>query len=342
MTDTAVIESPAAESTPAASSGDVLSSLTAEQRGAWLKTGELPGSETPAEAAAPNETPAETPAETAAKPAKTASPRHDINARLGQLSEQKRAAEARADAAERRATELEARESARSAPAPQATPVTAPAAAAQPPAPRLYQTPKGPIDFASDDPNQIVQQFIALGYDDPYAAMNLFTPKAILHFVEQDRQTHEQQTRAKDAINATFAEVNEKYPDWSANTLKRSALDFPIPATTAGMIFDSPVRADVIYYLSEHPAEGRAIAAMDLLAAARAIGALESTLSAVSSTPATRKTVSDAPPPSQILGSRHQSGAGDDLEDAVRTGDTRRYIDLANQRELAERRGARR
>lgn len=339
MTDTAVIESPAAESAPTSPAGDVLSSLTSEQRGAWLKTGELPGAETTAAPA--TDAPAEGEPAEPSKPTKTASPRHDINARLGQLSEQKRTAEARAEAAERRVAEFEARAAA----APPATTTEAksePVAAQPPTGQRVYQTPKGVIDFSSEDPGKIVEQFIALGYDDPYAAMNWFTPKAMLHFQQQDRSAQDQESRVKTEFEKTYAEVRAKYPDWSRDVLDTPDMNFEIPGTTIGLILDSPNRADVIYYFSEHPAEGRKIAAMGPLAAARALGALETTLSAVSSTPATRKTVSSAPAPGPILGSRHQSGAGDDLEDAARTGDTRRYIDLANQRELAERRGARR
>lgn len=334
MTDAPVLDTTPQAAAPAA--GDVLSSLTAEERGAWLKTGALPGDES---AADPEPAPAE-PAKAAPGETRPPSPRRDINARLGQLSEQKHAADARAEAAERRAADLEARLAATSTAAPAST--APPATAAPAPALRVYQTPRGPVDFASDDPSVIVDQFIALGYVDPYAAMNLFTAKAALHFAESDRQTAATQARDKALVDDAFHEVHEKYPDWSIEKLKTPEMQYPVPMTTARLIFESPVRADVIYYFSEHPAEGRKIAAMDPLAAARALGALESTLSAAPSSAVTRKTVSSAPAPSQTLGSRHQSGAGDELDDAVKTNDVARYMEIANRRDLEARRGSRR
>ena len=117
--------------TPAAhESRDALASLTDTQRSKWLETGELPQpkeakAETKAEPststeAAPSDTPADgtTPqpsSEPDDKP-KVAKPRHDINARLGQLAEKARLATERAEAAERKAAELEAGRAATSAP----------------------------------------------------------------------------------------------------------------------------------------------------------------------------------------------------------------------------------
>jgi hypothetical protein len=319
---------------------DILSTLTDTQRTQWKQTGDLPtdhpahdaGTETAAEPepTTPSE-PIAPDASAPAPPAKTAKPRTDINARLGQMAEQKRLAVERAEKAERALETLRTRPVAPTAPPVQPV-VPAPQAPAYLDLVKRYQThPNWPtLDVAQ-----------AAGFDDPYAAMTA----AQSAFIQQAQiAEHAQWSALQAKVTRENAKIAEAFD--AARKLegfKEEALAFPCPPALAETIFESDLSGPLLYYFSEHPTEGRAIAAMEPLAAARAVGKLEAQLSAVSSTPATSpsKTVSSAPDPMLTLGARH-TASGDDIEDAIRSNDVSRYMQLANERDLAIRKGGRR
>jgi hypothetical protein len=325
------------ETPVAPDSRDALASLTETQRSKWLETGELPAAKTETKAAPSDEVPpvaapadettppSEPPSSESPDKPKVAKPRHDINARLGQLAEQKRLEKERADRLEAELAELKQGKPA----APPKTDTTA-----QPKAPTYLELVKR-YESAPEWPK--LEDFVAAGFADPYQACNAAQAAFI-----QDQRTAEReqaaaqqsrQSRADQRIAAAFTKAREDAE------FDESALAFDIPPSFAETLFESDLSAELLKYFSKHPSEGRALAAMEPLAAARAVGKLEASFASavVSSPPATPKTVSSAPPPAQTLGSRHTSKAGDELEDAIRTHDVGRYIDLENQRELAAR-----
>lgn len=335
---TAISEATTPETRP---SSDGLYALSDDQRSHWLKTGDLP-SETPTESdlVDPSGEPSGEPANESADPVvatapaqttpKTPNPRTDMKARLGQLSEKTRLATERAEKAERELATL------RSAPAPQiATPAQQTA-----PATTTPDTP-GYLDlvkrYQGDPAWPTLEAASRAGFDDPYGATMAAQAAFIQHRQGVEREQaaahYAQRSREQDRINHGFTEAR-KIPGF-----KESALDFTVTPALAQTIFESDLSGQVLNYFSENPTEGRAIAAMEPLAAARAIGKIEAGLapssSVVPSTPAASKTVSSAPPPTLTLGSRHTSGPTDEVEEAVRAGDTGRFIEAANRRDFA-------
>jgi hypothetical protein len=303
-----VIPNVASETIPA--QPDVLGALTPTQRDHWRLTGELPESKVdPAPVAgeplqAESDLPATPePVEPSTEPEKLGKPRSDMRARLGQEVERTKAATARAEAAERRAAELEARLQ----PAPQTAAPVAP-------------TGEPTLDQFLDQP-------------DPYAALSKATALwAVAQF--QQQQIAEQGARAITARRQAINEAGEaKYADWGESLTAPDVTNIPLPPYVMQLLHESDLSVDVLYHLSKHPAEVRALAAMEPLAAAKTIGSLETRLSGDTSRPAA-KTTSDAPRPPTTLGTK-PAVPGDDVEAAVKAGDFSRYRELANAREMA-------
>ena len=319
--------------------GDVLATLSDDQRETWLKTGDLPTTEPPTSPPDNPETPEPEPTETVAPvdAAPDASvtpapkPRTDINARLGQMAEQRRVEKARADRAEADLAALRAERAERTAPAAGAARETAAVPAYLDLVRRYQADPEWPT----------IEAAAAAGFDDPYAAAVAAQAAFVQqrHVAERDQASAHQTRvdRAQARIDAAFTAAR------ALPTFNQAALEtVPYSPALAETIFESDLSGPLLNYFSEHPTEGRAIAAMEPFAAARAIGKLESQLSAVSSTPATSpKTVSSAPDPVLTLGARH-TASGDDLDEAIRSNDVSRFMRLQNARELQEQTGGRR
>lgn len=101
-------------------------------------------------------------------------------------------------------------------------------------------------------------------------------------------------------------------------------------------IFESPVPYQVQRYLTEHPDELRNLLNESIPAnVIRRVGALSAKLSMPSSSTPAVKTTTDAPPPPPIIGSRAESSTDDELAQAARSGDFRRYRDTANAADIA-------
>jgi len=328
-----------------------LQDLTDAQRDTWLKTGDLPASkvepETPhgsTDDKVPSQPEGETPPVESKSEKPLGKPRDDIRARLGQETERKKAAEARAEVAERKAADLEAKLAA------WPTPV-APAAAGSPAdATKADAKPLTHIELvrkyqgAADWPK--MDDFVAAGFDDPYAAM-LAAQAAYIgqkQFAERDQAESERTIREKAETNVdrTFKGLREEFPEADPSVLRD--LQGQSAPIFAQLLFESPISVKLLNYFSNDPAEARRVAAMEPLAAAHALGMVESALStaAPSRVATPTKTVSSAPEPPQTLGSRHTPDAGDELDQALRDGDTGRYIEIQNTRELAAMKAGRR
>lgn len=323
LSTTVETPTPVAE-TPKPSS--ILQSLSDSQRETWLKTGDLPSApesaavaDTPAPAADEAET-AETDPE--ASPVETASekplgkPRSDMRARLGQLAEQRDREKARAEAAEKRAADLEAKLS--------GTPAAA----------EVTHEP-APVVASPDEPK--IEDFLET--PDPYAALAKATAKWELAKYKQELAAESAHRAVVSKVQEIQAKGHEKYPDWDARMLSVDKTVL-LPPATVQLLHESEFSVDVLYHLSKHPAEVRALAAMEPLAAAKTLGSLEARLSGASSRPAAKPT-SDAPPPPTTLGQK-PAAPSDDLDEALRARDTGRYIELANARELAAMKAGRR
>jgi hypothetical protein len=345
MSDTAqvVTTETSAATTPAPAPMD-LRDLSDSQRTEWLKTGDLPDAAPVAEAPATESTvPANSddvgenhaavaaPVETPQKPPK---PRNDINARLGQLAEQRRVEADRADRAEARARDLESRLAGAAQPdvdGRAAIPVSHPPVYEELAVIQRYQSEPG---YPSD-----IAPFIEANFADPYAAQ-VAAQNIYINRRQQDDQrradataTLRQQVEAR--VDQVWADGPKKYADWDLSPLRD--LQGPSAPVFAELAFSSDLSVDLLYHFSKHPAEARALAAMEPTAAAHALGKLEHQLStsAPSRVATPTKTLSDAPEPPQTLGVRHTPNAGDEVDAAVREGDTGRYIEAENKREYA-------
>lgn len=341
MADAEVVTTPTP--TPAESAPVSLRDLSETQYGNWLKTGELPTSKAepePASAAAPasptaDDTPpdavAQVPAESAAD--KKGKPRHDPEARIGQMNEQRKAALERAEAAERRVAELEAR----------SNPVT-PAPTPTQPTAKLPTFAEQVKRYQAEVDYPKLADFLDAGFDDPYAACNaaqgLYIQNKQFAEREQASQALTMRQKAEANVDRTWNEGKAKYPDWDLSPLQ--GLTGQSAAIVAQLAFESPLSVDVLNHLSKHPSEARALAAMEPFAAAHALGKLESSLSTPSASRVATQTVSKAPEPPTRLGERHTPDAKDEVADAVASGDTGRYIELQNARDYAALKGGRR
>lgn len=318
---TAAVEAPPATAEPTPKPNK-LESMTKAERLEWrLKVGR------PSDAPAPTPTPTEPPANESTESADaesdsdqapqpeptTGKPRHDMKARLSQLAEQRRMAEARAERAEKMAAELAAKLS------PQEP---APKEAAAP-----VETGEPKLEDFLDAPDPIAAHAKAMAL----WAVNQFKQELA------QAQTEQQLTQTVESIRKAGA---AKYADWKERQTSDAArIEMP-PHVVEAILVDLPpeLSADVLYHLSDHPDEARALAAMEPRAAVLKIGTLSATLAQpkVEPTPRTPpKTVSDAPAPGVTLGGRAAAPA-DELEAARKSKDFRRFREEFNRRELAK------
>jgi hypothetical protein len=343
MSDAVQIAEPVAAPVETTAPRVGLSDLTPTQRDNWLKTGDLPSSE-------PEPTPDPAPATEASQPPTGTEPtpveptaekkhkaRDDHQARIAQAVERQRAAEARAEAAEAKLAAAAAK------PADVGVGTTAPGPAASS-SPTLQERLAKPLDYpAIANDADFWREYPEASISDLSRYTARYEQFSILRDQQQAAQAQSYRQKAEEAVDKAWKAGPEKYPDWDLTPL-REAIVGPSAALITELAFSSPSSVDVLYHLSKNPAEARSLAAMEPLAAAHALGKLESSLStpAPSRIAAPTKTVSSAPEPPQTLGSRHTPAAGDEMEQAIRDKDTGRYIELANKRELAEKKAGRR
>lgn len=329
-------QQPIAESAPAQSTPDpvdsssALASLSQDERRAYESTGVFPEAKVPGAAPAGEDAPA-IDAKGQPVPGPDGKPlskrQQAANDKIREAVEKGIATErARAEAAERRLAEFEAKGKTGEP----AKPAEKPAAAAEDKEPTL--------DDFLDQP-------------DPYLALSRALVKYDLAQAKKaDAAEREQATRADQAqqgIQKLFTTYQERetafkatVPDFDAKTeAVRHQLDVRSPLV--GALLDSPVAPQLILHLADNPADferiGR-LGTVNLPAALRELGKLEAKYEAAAApapadTPAP-KVVTSAPKPATTLGSRAADPA-DEVQGAVARKDFRAYEAEANRREMA-------
>lgn len=329
------------EPTPAAvlaDSSDALAALTPAQRDQWRMTGEIPTSEpapsaesasaAPSDVSDPAETTAGAPVEssvesdaadeavpqTPSEPKKLGNPRKDREARMFQAIERERAATARAEAAERRAAELEAKLK---------TPESAPPAPASDTAPGPAGKPKLADFLDQPDP-----------YEAHAEAMAEWKADQKLQQFRQELESRAQADAIRQRRGKLFEQTVAKYPDFAERLQDPDVYNLPIPEFVWNAIEKSSASTEILHHFSERPDEARRIAALDPVAALLELGKFSAGASAAVPSPAPHPS---APPPPLTLGSR-PSQPEDSVTSAVAAGDFLRYKHAANRRELAGKR----
>lgn len=316
-------------------SSEALASLTSAQRGHWRLTGEFPtghadaptdtaeAAEADADDSQPDTTAAtaepepaqEAKAPETPEPKKLGNPRKDREARMFQAIERERAAVARAEAAERKAAELEAKFSTHAPAAPSTqVPPSAPAPAVPTGEPKLE-------DFLNDI--------------DPYASLAKATAKWEVAEFKRTLEAQAQERNQAERRRQMFNEVVAKYPDFAERLQNPEVGNLYIPAHIWDALDRSPARAEILNFFSERPDEARRLAASDPVEALLELGR-------VSAGPARAAVPSLAPPPSApppplTLGSR-PSQPEDPTVSALEAKDFLRYKHAANRREMAGKR----
>ncbi len=186
----------------------------------------------------------------------------------------------RADAAERRAAEAEARSSrpAQVAAEPEKIAAAAPVRGSS----AYLQLVK---DSESDPEWPKLEDYVAAGFQDPYAACNAaqaaFLQDKRLAARDQEAAEQSKHTEARERLHLSNQEGAEKYADWDA-LMQSAAGQKPLPAAVIQEIFESDSSADLRYHLLTHEDDLNALAGItDPIAAARAIGRLSARLVAV-------------------------------------------------------------
>lgn len=321
---------PTAESLPTVDSSEALASLTSAQRESWRLTGEMPAAEPVAtdadpdtaeddeptvEAKAPEDAaPAQDEPKTDPEPPKKiGNPRKDREARMFQAIEREKAATLRAEAAERKAAELEARYS------------------GQPPPAAGNGQPQAPAPAAPTGEPQI-EHF--LDQPDPYAALAKATAKWELAEFKRELEAKQQHETVMTHRRKIFEAAVAKYPAVAERLADPAVANLPIPQFMWDAIDRSPASAEILNFLSERPDEGRRLAALDPVAALLELGQFSAARPSSVPSPAS---LPSAPAPPTMLGSR-PAQPEDAVSSAVAAGDFRRYKDAANRRELAGKR----
>jgi hypothetical protein len=181
---------------------------------------------------------------------KPAKPKSKLEQRMSDLANARRAAEERADAAERRNQELEAK--------------------LKPAEPEPKQEPAKPAEPAGKPkPSDYTDAF-----EYAEALSDWKVEEAFARRARDDAAKAAQQEREK--IATTWAErqvqVTEEFPDYMEVTSK---LDVVVSDEVRDAIVESDVGPRILYHLAQNPAEAKAIAAMKPVAALKAIGRLE-------------------------------------------------------------------
>lgn len=337
MPDAPVASSP----TPEAPAAD-LGSLSAVDRHQWRLTGNLPdppASDADSESSPADSTPAapaeqavstETLSEAAPEPA-TPSKKRNADTRIKELLADRQARDARIAALEQELT------SSRSAPQ-QQTRQADPSPAAGEPYPDFDTT------WEQAHPGQSYTD-----WDNGRVAHVALQVVEQREAAQHQRQTADRQTQQRDDRAKTF---HERYTaavaadaTWADRISPEVRALRPVDALgpdeslTAGNviaqeIIESPNAASLMLYLSEHPDELAALHTLPQAGILRRLGRLDAQLETPTAPGPRPKTVSTAPAPPSLLGSRPAVPA-DDLAAAIRDQDTGRYIRIKNAREMA-------
>lgn len=331
----ATVESPAPPS---------LESLSSSELTQWKQTGHLPerSSETQAD---PSSSPAaSTPAQPAEQVASTDAPKETASEPVKPKTEARfqELLTERSTLRDENAS-LKARLAALEASSP-AKPDAQPAESSTAPAKTLQQTISQP-DVAA--PMLEEDQFFAVHPEAKYGDYARYVAKyelaadRVRSTEESARQTrfngYKQQIDAYVAANPDFlTSLNERVATLQPAELVPSGQRVGPLNVLASEIVDSPVAAQLLAHFSANPAELDRFAAMRSPAEiARALGRVEAKLDSSSAPPQpVVKTTTSAPPPPTTLG-RKPSVPGDEVTEAVMTGDFAKFKAIRNRQDSA-------
>lgn len=314
-------------------STDQLTGITPDERSEWLKSGKLP-----AEVEAPPASPAPSPAEPAAASEPAQAPeietrRAKTERRFKEILDDNRQLK-------ERLAKLEAGKSAETIPAP----------AAEAPKPTEQSKPDA-------KPSTLAEKIAAINAKD--SEFRTYEEKivAIAEAVADDRQervtANQKELDRQKTIEAQANEAAKKFT--ASKQLARTVhADFDDVTKELGKasviapgsiieawILESAVGTEIMYHFGKNMAELDTIKAMNPFEQSRALTRLEDKLSPPSATsqptPAPKP---EAPPNPRVLGSG-ATAPKDALEAALKDGDTARYIEEANRRDLEKARARR-
>lgn len=328
-----------AESSPAASPPFDLGTLDAAQRQEWQLTGKLPEPQPKTEAteASPASSPADsTPAEpveqvasteasstAAPEPATPKKSKADI--RFQEILADRQRERERAEKAERRLAEIEARQT-----TPDASTASSPASAKDFPGYDEWQQqhPDGPYeDYLLERFEHVQTQKQTI--QQQHAAAEAFKKTA-------SERTDAFTKRFHDAVSADETLPTRINPQLYELQTVDACLQSGKPVTAlnavAQEIVESPNAVKLLVHLSDHPDELAKLATLSPAGVIRAMAKLDAQLESPAIPP--RKTVSTAPALTTTLGSR-PAVPGDPLKAAIESGDYLRFRDAANARDMA-------
>lgn len=316
--------SPALESTPVDT--DEIAAMSDSERHDWRMTGKLP-SPSPVTDAAAASSPAEPAAqvastdaspEPASEPAEPALPAK-TKARMDELLADRAKERDRAERAEQRARDLEAR----SQPPPDARPAASSAAPAGLTKPDPETFPYGTADPA----------YLEALTDYKVAVLGE-TQRAAWQQEQQQTRAHEERRKVISAFDGKAAEARTKHPDFDAVALL-APTEIPQGSAVDLFILEDPAGAEALYHLQQpaHAGELRRILKLAPLDQIKEMVRLGDRLTAGPAAP--RST--NAPAPAPVLGSR--ATPADPIERAIRDDDTAAYNAEMNRRDLARLKG---
>jgi len=317
---TPAASSPAPDPTPDAS--DPTAGLTDVETHAWRMTGKRP-TQSPVTDAAAASSPAEPvvpAASTDAIPQAASEPAAPIKAttkaRIDEVLAERARERDRADRAEQRARELEAR-------------LTQPPTDVRPAA-----SSPAPAGLVAPDP-----ETYPYGIGDPEylkaltahaVATTLATERAAWDEGQRQARARDESTRVIQAFEGKAAEARTKHPDFDAVALL-APTEIPQGSAADLWVLEDDAGAEILYHLQQpaNAGERRRILALGPREQLKALVRLGDRLTGPA--PAPRSTTAPAPAP--VLGSR--ATPGDAVERAIRDDDTAAYNREMNARDLA-------
>lgn len=150
--------------------------------------------------------------------------------------------------------------------------------------------------------------------------------------------------QVEDKWKGMVEKATEKHPDFKDVALSNElAKQIPMGSPVDEWVLQAEVGAEMLYYLGQKPEELKRILALSRPAQHRELAKLEDTLAGTSKAEEKPKpkVVSSALAPPHEVGGKGVV-AQDEEAQALKEGDTDRYMELANKRELAARKAGRR
>jgi len=178
-----------------------------------------------------------------------------------------------------------------------------------PPAAKREETPSvAPAPAAFTEPEPQLEDFENIGQ---YTKALLKWDRAQANHEQAQQSAARQQTMAQQAAVESWTqrqtEAKAKHADYDAALA--AVQEIAIPPALQQTLIESEHGPEVAYHLAKHPDELKRIAGMSPLAAARAIGKIESAFSSTTDTKPNR--ISSAPAPIRTVAAKPAAGAFD-------------------------------